>query len=74
MEKSAIAVGTGLAQCMDFGVRLAGSHVPAFADHLAGVDQHAADQWVGSSRPTAERCQRQRTLHRGAVGLAPVGW
>ena len=41
----------GGAQGMDFGMRLAGLFVPAFADDLAVTDQHAADARIGRGRP-----------------------
>lgn len=38
---------TGLAQGMHFGMRLAGAHVPAFADHFAVAHDHAAYTGLG---------------------------
>ena len=50
-------VGSGAAgglaghrQGTDFGMGLAGAHMPAFADAFAVADDHAADTGVGSGR------------------------
>ena len=59
--------GPGGAQGVDFRVRLARSCVPAFADDVPVVHQHAADAWVGRGRGQAARGKLQRTRHRRMV-------
>ncbi len=55
----AACILAGLAQGMDLGVRLAGADVPALADHLAVLDQHAADARIrmGGVQPLARQFQ-----------------
>lgn len=44
---------TGLAQGVHFGMRLAGAHVPALADHLAIAHDHTAYPrvWMSGVHP-----------------------
>src|SRR5512143_3904295 len=55
-------------QGMHFGMRLAGSLVPAFADDFAVFHQHAADARIGSGRVQATLSQAQRPGHPLTIG------
>ena len=54
-------------------MRLAGALVPAFADDLAVVDDHAADARVRRRRVEAAFGKRERARHVRAVGVGEYG-
>jgi hypothetical protein len=53
-------------QRIDFGVRFAGTLVPAFSDNLAVFDQHAAHHRVRVSRVDAALGEAQGARHECA--------
>ena len=62
--RSAAAGGT---QRHHFGVGLAGTFMPAFAEHAAAVGDDAADHRIGVGGETAAFGQLQRAGHVGVV-------
>lgn len=68
----AACILAGLAQGMDLGVRLAGADVPALADHLAVLDQHAADARIrmGGVQPW-RASSRARAMYSGSAAFIP---
>ena len=58
---------------MDLGVRLAGADVPALADHLAVLDQHAADARIrlGGVQPW-RASSRARAMYSGSAAFIPL--
>ena len=60
-------------QRVDLGVRLARALVPAFADHRAVLDDHAADPRIRRRRVEAALGQHERARHVRAVGVGERG-
>ena len=61
------------AQCVHFGMRLAGTLVPALADDFVAVRDHAADARIGLRGEQTLLGQAQRTRHVTMVGGAERG-
>ena len=59
----------GLAQRVHLSVRLTRTHMPAFADQLPVLDDHAADPGVRMGRIQALARQLQRARHPGVVEI-----
>ena len=62
------------AQREDFGVRLAGALVPAFADDLFAMSDHAADARIGLRRMQTEIGEAQRARHVGMINGGKRAW
>ena len=59
--------GAGGGQGMHFRMRLAGAHVPAFAQHPGAIGDHAADHGIGLGGEGAALGQLQGAGHVGVV-------
>ena len=70
---SALSRNAGRLQRMHFGVRLAGTLVPAFANDDAIAHDDAADTGIGSGGQQPTLGQLQRTRHEFVVGGAEHG-
>lgn len=64
---------TGLAQGEHLGVGPAGPPMPAFADHLRAMGDHATHPRIGPGGVAAPFCQGQGVLHVLEVDFAEVG-